>query len=161
RRDEAAALVRATMDAEGEVPRQDELYGVAIARGLKPRPVVAKLIDVLRATAVEIWIVSASPEIAVAAAMARFGLSATLIALRNRRDGAVLPGEVAKPCSIAQGKVDCIRAFISADTRPLLAVGDSVHDLPMIEYAEIGAVVDGNAAVTSQARRRGWFMLPR
>lgn len=159
-REEAAALVRAAMDAEGNIPREGELYGVPIAVGLAVRPALRALSDFLRANAVQIWIVSASPEIAVQTAMQRLGLPGRLIALRNRMNGEVLSGDVEEPCSIADGKVDCIRTFIDARQRPLLAVGDSIHDLPMIEYAEIGAAVDCDDGLADVARRRGWFVLP-
>jgi phosphoserine phosphatase len=160
RRDEAEAVVRAAMDAEGNIPRQGELYGVPIAVGLAVRPALRTLIDFCRANDVRIWIVSASPEIAVRTAMQRFGLPGQLIALRNRMANALLSSEVDEPYPIGEGKVDCIKAFIDRHTRPLLAIGDSIYDLPMIEYADVHAVVDCNNALTTEARRRGWFVLP-
>jgi phosphoserine phosphatase len=41
--------------------------------------------------------------------------------------------ELDAPYSIGEGKVDCIRTFIAAGNRPLFGIGDSMHDLPMIE----------------------------
>ena len=159
RRDEAEAVVCASMDAEGNIPRVSELYGVPIALGLAVRPALRKLIDFSRANNIQIWIVSASPEIAVKIAMERFGLPGKLIALRNKMDNAVVASELDEPYSIGEGKVDCIKAFIDTHRRPLFAIGDSIYDLPMIEYADIHAVVDCDNALTKEARRRGWFIL--
>ncbi len=158
--DEAAAAVAAALDAEGTVPGESKLYGIPVARGLAVRPGLQRLIDFSAASNVQIWIVSASPEIAVRAAMQRFGLAGNLIALRHRIDNGVLSRALDEPHSIAEGKVDCIKTFIHESRRPLFAVGDSVYDLPMVEYADLHAVVARDNALTQEARRRGWFVLP-
>jgi phosphoserine phosphatase len=124
------------------------------------RPALRRLIDFSTANDIQIWIVSGSPEIAVRAAMQRFGLSGNPIGLRHRIEGEVLSHALDEPHSIAEGKVDCIKQFIDAGRRPLFAVGDSVYDLPMVEYADIPAVVARDDALTQEARRRGWFVLP-
>jgi phosphoserine phosphatase len=156
---EADAIVSVSIDAEGTIPRAGELYGVPISRGLAVRPVLRELIELLETSHVQVWIVSGSPEIAVHAAMGRFGLSGKIIALRNKMDDLVLSMELEQPYSIGEGKVDCIRTFIDPDRRPLFAIGDSVHDLPMIAYANVGAVVGADDGLAGQARRRGWFTL--
>jgi phosphoserine phosphatase len=158
--DEAAAVVSAALDSEGTVPGGTELYGIPIARGLAVRPGLRRLIDFAAANNIQTWIVSASPEVAVRAAMRRFGLSGDLIGLRHRIDGGVLSHALDEPHSIAEGKVDCIKQLIDGKRRPLFAVGDSVYDLPMVEYAELHAVVQRDNALTQQARRSGWFVLP-
>ena len=156
----AAAIVAAALEAEGSVPGETELYGVAVARGLAVRPSLRRLIDFSSAHDIDIWIVSASPEIAVRAAMTRFGLGGNLIGLRHRIDNGILSPALDEPHSIAEGKVDCIKRQIDGTQRPLFAVGDSVYDLAMVEYAEIHAVVEQDNALTQEARRRGWFVLP-
>lgn len=158
RHDEAADLMAATLDVEGTVPGEGELYGLRIAHGLAVRPVMRALIDFCAARSIAIWIVSASPALAVGAAMQRFSIAGNLIALRHRSENGVLTPEVEQPCSIAEGKVDCIKAFIHASRPPLLAVGDSVYDLPMVD-AELPAVVERDNALTREARRRGWYVL--
>jgi phosphoserine phosphatase len=157
---EAEDIVAAAIDAEGSIPGAAELYGVTIARGLAVRTDLRNLIDFSEANDIQVWIVSASPEIAVRTAKNRFGLRGRLIALRSRMDGAVISLDVDPPCPIEEGKIDCIRTFIDDRNRPLFAVGDSIHDLPMIAYADIHAVVDCGNALTEEARRRGWFILP-
>ena len=78
----------------------------------------------------------------------------------DRIDNEVLSYALDEPYSIAEGKVDCIKAFIHGSRRPLFAVGDSVYDLPMVEYADLHAVVERDSALTQEALRRGWFVLP-
>lgn len=158
--DEAAAAVSAAVDAEGTIPGEAELYGIQIACGLAVRPALQKLIEFSNANAIQVWIVSASPAIAVQVAMQRFGLLGNLIALRHRIDNELLSHAIDEPHSIAEGKVDCIKTFIDRNRRPLFAVGDSVFDLPMVEYADLHAIVERDNALTQEARRRRWFVLP-
>ncbi len=158
-RNEAETIVAAAVDAEGSIPGVGELYGISIARGLAVRPVLRRLIDFLHANEVQVWIVSASPELAVRTAMKHFGLSGEVIALRSKLDDGVLSTDIEAPYSIGKGKLDCIRMFIHACHRPLVAVGDSMHDLPMIAYAHMRAVVDCNEKLANEARRRDWFIL--
>jgi phosphoserine phosphatase len=158
--DEAAAAVSAALDAEGDTPGETKLYGIPVARGLAVRPALQRLIQFAVANGIQIWIVSASAAIAVEAAMQRFGLPGNLIALRHRIDNEVLSPALDVPHSIAEGKVDCIKKFIDASRHPLFAVGDSIYDLPMVEYAELRAAVERDNALTQEARRRGWFVLP-
>ena len=157
--DEAADVVAAAIDAQASLPGRSELHGIPIACGLAVRPALRMLIDFLAATGVEVWIVSASPEVVVQTAMQRFGLAGNVIALRNSMHRSVIAMDLHAPYSIGAGKVDCIRAFIDAGKRPLLGVGDSVHDLLMIEYANIQAIVDCGNGLAHQARQRGWFIL--
>jgi phosphoserine phosphatase len=159
-REEAASVMAATLDAEGAIAGESELYGLRVARGLAVRPVMRELIDFCAARNIAIWIVSASPAIAVEAAMQRFGIAGNLIALRHRIENDVLTPDIEEPHSIAEGKVDCIKAFIDGRRRPLLAVGDSIYDLPMVAYAEIAAMVERDNALTQEVRQRGWHVLP-
>jgi phosphoserine phosphatase len=154
---EAEAAVSAAMEAEGNVSDSADLYGVSIAVGLAVRPIARKLIDHLIASNVQVWIVSGSPEIAVRTAMRRFNIPGNLIALRNRIDDNALSRDIDEPQSILEGKVDCIKTFVHTHNRPLLGLGDSVYDIPMLEYATLQAVIDGE--LTKQARVRGWFVL--
>jgi phosphoserine phosphatase len=156
---EAETIVAAAIDAEGSIAGVGELYGISIARGLAVRPVLRKLIDFLRANEVQVWIVSASPDVAVRTAMKHFGLPGEVIALRSKLDDGVISTDVEAPYSVGEGKVDCIKMFIHAGHRPLVAVGDSMHDVPMLEYAHIRAVVDCNEKLANEARRRHWFVL--
>jgi phosphoserine phosphatase len=71
----------------------------------------------------------------------------------------VISKEIDGPQPIVEGKVDCIKTFVDARNRPLVGVGDSIYDLPMLEYATVRAVVDGDQILMKNARLRGWFIL--
>lgn len=159
-RDEVEAIVSAVIDAEGSTFGETELHGIRVARGIGVRPALRDLIALSTANGVQVWIVSASPEALVRAAMSRFGLTGQLIGLRNRMDGEILLKECDEPHSVAEGKVDCIKTFIDAGKRPLIGVSDSISDLPMLTHAEFSVVVDRDPALTEIARRHGWLILP-
>jgi phosphoserine phosphatase len=152
-------LVAAVIKEEGEAIGKTELYGKKIAKGLAARPAVAKLIGHLQKQGVKIWVVSASPRLLVAEAMKHFGVSAELIGIRHKIiDGVIVP-ELEYPLSVMGGKVDCIKLFIDPTARPLIGVGDSGNDLPMLEYSSIKAVVDRQNSLSEKAKASGWALL--
>ncbi len=48
---------------------------------------------------------------------------------------------------------------LNSDKRPLLGVGDSINDLPMLEYCEIKAVVDRQNSLAKKAKQNGWLLI--
>lgn len=156
---DVAILVEHTIRSEGTFLGKRTLYDVDIARGLAPRPAVTTLMDSLRANGADMWVVSASPEPIVRTAMKHFGIAGKLIGLRSSVKDGVLQDEIAQPYSIAAGKVECIKTYIGEE-RSLLGAGDSMNDLPMLEYADIKVVVDRRNALAEVARERGWHLLP-
>lgn len=156
---EVDELVDAAISAEGAEIGRTELHEIQIAKGLAARPKVLELLAFLQEQGVEAWVISASPEEVVRAAMRRFRVPGQLIGLRNViRDGK-LTKEIIRPHSIAAGKVDCIKTYIHPTQQPLLGAGDSMNDFPMLEYSSLRAVIDRNNALTKEARARDWFIL--
>ncbi len=126
---------------------------------IKPREKVIELLNYLKTNGVEVWVVSASPEILVRQVMTHFNIEANLIGIRNIIvDGKITP-ELEKPLPIIEGKVECIKKFISQNERPLLGVGDSINDLPMLEYCNVKAVVSLNNALSYKAKQDSWFLI--
>lgn len=156
---EAETHVSAAIDAEGEILEQAELYGVSIAHGLAARQAVKELAQSLREKGVAIWTISASPEVAVRVAMKRFGYEGELVGLRNKVVDGILTDVIEEPYSIKDGKVECIKKYINPTKRPILAIGDSSNDQPMIEYAQIPVVVDKGNSLAKLARERGWRLI--
>jgi len=156
---EAEAQVSAAIDAEGEDLGKVELYGVSIAHGLLARPAVKELMQFLRERGVTIWVISASPQIAVQVAMRHFGYKGQLIGLRNKLVDRILTEDIEEPYSIREGKVSCIQKYIDENERPVLCIGDSTNDQPMIEYSRIPVVVDCGNALAKLARERGWHLI--
>jgi phosphoserine phosphatase len=108
---------------------------------------------------VRVWVVTASPEVTVRVAMRYFGYTGRLIGLRNRVTNGVMTDVLEEPLSVQEGKVACIKRYIDSSARPVVAIGDSMNDLPMLEYARVPIVVDTGSALASLARERGWALV--
>ena len=156
---EIAALVNDVFADEGEEIGSAELFKRKIAKGLAPRPRIVNLLNYLQEQGIAVWIVSASPAVLVREAMKRLGITAKLIGIRNRFNGETITNELEHPLSIIDGKVDCIKLFIDPEIRPLLGVGDSGNDLPMLEYSELKVVVNRHNSLSNKAKDAGWTLL--
>jgi len=156
---EIEALVRDVIAAEGTSIGHVELFDAKIAKGLATRPAVSELINDLQKQGIEIWIVSASPRLLVAEAMKNFGITAKLIGVRHVIKNGIITSELEYPLSVMGGKVDCIKLFIDPAARPLIGVGDSGNDLPMLEYSDLKAVVDRGNSLSEKAKASGWSLL--
>ncbi len=154
---EMEVIVNKVIKFEGKTIRKARLYGIVIARGLAIKPQIKELMDALKKRSVAIWIITASPQIIVATAVKHYGFPGKVIGLRNVIRKKVFTSEIKKPYSIIEGKVTCIKYFIKPNDRPLLAVGDSMNDLPMLKYAIIPVVVYRNNALSQKAKSQGWF----
>jgi phosphoserine phosphatase len=156
---EIGSLVDKIIEFEGDKISTTEIWGRKVMKGIKSRKQVVELIDFLRNNMVEVWIVSASPEMFVREAMRYFKIKANLIGVRNSVVDGKTTSELEKPMSMFEGKVDCIKKFINSKKRPLFGVGDSINDLPMLEYCEIKAVVDRQNLLAKKAKQNGWFLI--
>ena len=158
-RKEIKTITNKTIKIEGNAIRRVRLYGISIARGLAEKPQTKKLMDALKNRNIAIWIITSSPQIVVETAIRHYGLSGKVIGLRNGIKRVIFTAEIEKPYSILEGKVVCIKNFIDSNNRPLLAAGDSMNDLPMLQYAMIPVVVDRNNALSQKAKSQGWFTI--
>lgn len=144
-----------------EAPLLEACEGLIRARfaGRLLRP-VRLVLEALAASGCEVWIVSASPHWPVLA-------GARLLDVPERRVLAVscqvaqgrLTGEVVKPVTCGDGKVEALRA---RGVRPRLSVGNGELDLPMLAYSERAIVVappDEDNALVREGQRRGWPVL--
>lgn len=156
---EAEAVTLTAISEEGSRIGSKMLYGIHIERGLARRPNVLSLMQYVREKGVRVWIVSASPEVSVRAAMRYFGIKAELIGVRSVIKDGVCTAVLEEPLSMFEGKVVCIRKYITSEHVPLLAAGDSESDLPMLEVADIKVVIDRGNELTRIAREQKWFLL--
>jgi HAD superfamily phosphoserine phosphatase-like hydrolase len=116
----------------------------------------------VEALGVAVWIVSASPQIVVEAVLAHYGIRAAgIIGVRNVVRAGVITDQLEEPLSIYEGKVARIKVEISPLVRPLIAVGDSMNDAPMLWYGgrNIPVVVDRGNALADEARKNGWHLI--
>ncbi len=127
---------------------------------------IRELLTWLERHEIEVWLVSASNRWAVETAAAELGVPAKqVIAMSVDVVEGRLGGEVHRPLSNGAGKAELIDQRIGVV--PLLAVGNSRHDMAMLEQAQLGVVVrlageDGELppacpALQEAARTQGWF----
>src|SRR3989344_621845 len=166
---EAEAATLAAILEEGSRIGSKMLYGLHVERGLARRPIVLSLMQYMRERGVRVWIVSASPELCVRAAMKHFGIEGELIGVRSSLKDGVFTEVIEEPRPVIEGKVKCMRKFIDATRNPLLVADDSPTGLPLLETAKIKVVVDRDNELAALARlsdeapaksgERGWFLL--
>lgn len=129
---------------------------------------IRELLTWLEASGVEVWLVSASNRWVIETAAAELGVPPErVIAMSMDIVHGQLDGEVHRPLSNGPGKARLIEQRIGV--RPLLAVGNSRHDLAMLKQAYLGAVVrlsgeNGQLPAVcpelrAAARAHGWFEL--
>jgi phosphoserine phosphatase len=162
--EEAVVATHAAIQAEGSELGEAELYGVKIAKGLAARPDTIALMDFLKSKNVKIWMVSASPEIAVKTAMEHFGIVTDhLIGVKGILKDGMYTSDFEMPMSVIEGKVECLRKFIDPIRSPFVAVDDSTTGLPILGTASIKVVVNRGNALTEVARTEGeenkWFLI--
>ena len=156
---EIETIVQETIKTEGEELGQRELFNLTIASGLAVWPQIKKLAETLRDLDIEIFIVTASPEITVEIAARHYDFPGKVIGLKNKIEGEIFTKEIEEPYSILEGKVACIKKYIGQNKKPVLAVGDNMNDLFMLEYAKIKLVIDRQNDLARIARVRGWYTM--
>lgn len=155
---EAEAITLAALTEEGTRLGSKMLYGHHIERGIVPRREILAIMDYLRNKGVVIWIISATPEPAIRAAMKHFGIVGNVVGSRSVMHDGIYASELIEPLSMFEGKVECIRAYVDPTRAPLLVAGDSMSDLPMLEIADVKIAIEGRD-LAETARERGWFLL--
>lgn len=158
-RGEAEATTLAAILEEGSRIGSKMLYAIHIERGLAVRPAILSLMHYMQSKSIRVWIVSASPEPCVRAAMQHFGIEAEIIGVRNIVQDGVFTAELESPMPIIEGKVDSMRMHIDPSHSPILVAEDSPTGLPLLETADIKVVVDRDNELSQIARERGWFLL--
>lgn len=114
---------------------------------------VPELLAGLRGLGLRVVVVSASPAWGVEPGCAPLGFAAEDVrAIEVERDarGTCQPG-VRTPVTYREGKVEAIRA-LTGGTRPLVVLGDSAGDLPMLAEAALAVAVQPRPAVLAAAR---------
>lgn len=158
-----AKLTETLIGGKTEVQVRDETRraldaGLASGR-LRFRPAIIELIWALQRHGWQVWVVTASPAVAIAVAAQRVGIPADHVLgmwCRVGTDGR-FEGSTQEPVTYRQGKVDALR---ERTDRPLtLAAGDALTDLELLREAHAAIVVDkGVEALREEAARRGWWI---
>ncbi len=137
---------------EGKKIGKSRLYGVNISRGIRARNKVKKLMNGLRGRGIAIWIITSSPQIVAETAVKRYGFPGKAIGLKSEAKKGIFTAKIKKPYSIIEGKTACIRKFISSNNKPVLALGDSMNDLSMLQYAMISVAVGLNKGLSRRVK---------
>jgi phosphoserine phosphatase len=128
RRDEVEALAR-------DVLARTALEG-------RRRAELRTVIDWARGAGVETFLVSASPRPIIEAAGAPLGFDgAHIVATTAPFEDGVMLRDVVRPIPYGPGKASLLAPHL-AGRRLLAAFGDNVFDVPMLEAAELGVVVE-------------------
>lgn len=123
------------------------------------RPLMLALINSLREKGFEVWIVSASNDWVIKAAASRVGVEPEKsLGIRVEVENGLLTDRIIEPVTCNYGKVETIIQHIGE--KPLIAFGDSMGDLEMLEYSKIPFIVgrheDKESKILEIARSRGW-----
>jgi len=128
---------------------------------------VAGIVRGLAALGAEVAVVSASNRWVIEAAVCDLGIPPSrVVAVDLEREAGRLTPVVVQPMPNGPGKVAAIDAHLGR--RPTLAFGNSVHDAPMLAYADLGVVVLATTAeqphlglaIEALRSERGWDFLP-
>jgi len=130
-----------------------------VQRGIVLRQSVVELLKITDELGIKKWIVTSSPELVVKAAMEYFNIQTNLIGVSNILKNGLLTQELKTPIPIREDKVTAIKEYIDPKETPIMAVGDSMNDLWMLEYAQLKVVVKKNEKLVSLAQGRGWEVL--
>ena len=137
----------------------NNLVGEVLKLGtIKPRHDVIALMDYLKTNKVDIWIISASSVFLLSPAMKHFNIQANFIGMDSFVKNGVLTSLLRRPMPLINGKVKCIKKFINKKIKPILTIGDSINDLPMLEYSDIKVVIDRNNDLKKIALDNNWFI---
>lgn len=123
------------------------------------RPQMRELVKGLSKSGVDVWLVSASNIWLVRAAAPYLGADPEkVIAISVEVQDGVLTDRIVRPIICNEGKVEAIKEKIGR--APDLAVGDSLGDLEMLEYANRAVVIGrhdrADAPLLRVANERGW-----
>jgi phosphoserine phosphatase len=118
---------------------RDVVVGTALASRLHAE--LARVLDGVRRSGVDVVLVSASPRAIVEAAASLVGIDvANVVAATPRWAGSTMLADVERPIPYGAGKVDGLRAKIG-ERAVYAAFGDNVFDIPMLAHAHLAIAV--------------------
>jgi phosphoserine phosphatase len=146
--DEVHAYARQVMAQELQQPFAIEtlqLDGdkIEIPRGLRIREELRQLAGRMQRAGWQVWVISASSQWLVEPLAELYGIPpARVVGMRREVVDGKLTARVEPPVSFSDGKLDAYQMFVSR-TQPLtFAVGDSVNDWKILEWAEARLLVE-------------------
>lgn len=137
-------------------------FEIELRYGIRCYPEIESLMRRCEASGAQVWICSASSRWIVTPLAERFGIPAARVMTAEvevepttRR----LTSRSVVPHAFSAGKVALIEQRIGY--RPVLAIGDSMTDLEMLQASHNALVIDrGDAALRAIAESSGWMIQP-
>ncbi len=162
---EVEEIVNKTILEEGTEFRSEKLYGLPIQRGIRVKEDTAELLNFLRENYTNTSIISASPWQVIEYAMQSLGLKfGKWIGVRTVVNNETLTDKVIPPIPVREGKVLCIKRYVNPKIRPILAIGDSANDIPMLYYSTIKVIAKEHTldqvteTLVKDSRQRFYFL---
>lgn len=122
----------------------EEIVDEALGRGeVAPRPEVCELAHSLSRRH-RVWILTGSAEVLGLAMARRLGIRHAW-GLRQAFEGARLSHRTLPPVTAGVGKVGAV--WEKLGRRPVFAIGDSPHDLPLLRFARVARTTGKNAGI--------------
>ncbi len=132
---------------------------ISIERGVRPFKEIFKIMEWLKEREFEIWVVSASNWWTVkVTAGSIFGVPPErIIAMKNKVNQDIMTSIIDPPVMYREGKREGIKKHIGEI--PIVAFGDTVTDIEMLEHAIVGVAFDrGNKEFKEAAIKNKWWM---
>lgn len=160
---EIEKLIKKIISTEGTEIQTKNLFNISVNKGLQIQKTVSSILDYSSQNNIDIYIISASPEYIVNIAFPLFypNIKATVIGVKNKCEDSILSKNLLYPLSMSEGKVTNIQNKIHLTKRPLLAVGDSMNDFPMLKYSLIPIVVYRNNDLSKYAKQNNWDIITK
>lgn len=135
--------------------------GRELPTGLRIRSKMKELVADLLNRGWQVFIVTASPQIPISVLSHHWNLPKSNVlgmTLQTDNQGR-LTSKIVEPYPCAEGKVKALRQVTQAPL--LLAAGDSMMDLPLLEEANSALVFDrGSLVLCNRAQEKGWMIEP-
>lgn len=157
--DEMDKLASDIIHEQGTVLGNEEYLGVTITKGFRLRERVRELMKACVSRGIAPYVVTASPEPLVRAALRYYEVPfAGCIGINLVERSGIFCNQLVEPLPIEEGKITCIQRYIHTSP-PVLGVGDSMNDYGMLNYASTQVVIDRQNELTRLARENDWYVL--
>lgn len=129
-------------------------------RGLRLIPEMRDLVQKLRSSGVDVWIVDDVPQPVLAASASDYGVDRTRVqGVRASLEGTRLSASVLKPVPTRGGKAEIVKASVGRP--PDLVIGRDSADLDLMMYGSgTRIVLAGDRDLESRALEYGWLIQP-
>ncbi len=161
-----ADLVEEVLDYELDRPLSSEdipsgppFAGCVVSTGISVYNEMIDLLQVLEAYGFSTWIVTSSNAYVVKALARRAGFpEERVLGIELQTQGGRYTDRVNDPYPIGEGKLELFLDTVGRS--PVLAIGDSMNDAPMLDNCEgVSIAIDnGDEAFLDQARENGWLV---